>query len=404
MIDYTKSKKIAVVYCKAGGGHEAASIAVESQIKAINEKIEFIRLNIFDLIGQSCGDFFEKKIWGSTQEVESIWLQEKFISFLPFFDFLFSSTALKSFKTFLEMHSIDHVIDTQPLVTQAILASAMSHSEITKTSIIVEKVLTEIPSHRSSYFIQRIQKVSCAHKMHLRLRIFDPQNKINIAAQTGLEQHQIINTLPPLRRAFLDESLFTKKDLIIQCKDHEEIELLKSLPGVADKINNNTFNMSLDKDTKYITLLLGANSSHQALENYVEELLEHFKFQSPKKTIAIMAFCPNFEIQQRLVKIYLAKQMETTVQLFPISRQNDTVIAPLYHLSHLTITKSGGLTSMELATVRKSPMLLHKHPIKGLPSWEQDNAEYLINYCGAEFIDPNALRAKLSGNFADLVS
>lgn len=398
MIDYTQFKSVVVLYCRAGGGHEQAAHAMVSQVKAVDDKIHLIMINIFDLIGARSARFFEKSIWGQAQEKEYIWIQEKLTCWLPLFDKFFYRSVCQSLMSVLTEHSVDHIIDTQPLGCQAIVDTAKAYSGLKSKRLLVEKVLTEIPGPRPSYFTLTIHKLPSENKEFVRLRVFDPAETVDTKTLTGLTSKQILNNLPPLRAGFLKESIFKSRELAIQIFSKQEQQLLLSMKGFPKTFHDDHFRVNIEEDRTNIALLLGANSSHRALKFYTMHLLHYYLRHELERAVSLFVFCPNSEIQKNLVDFYNSLVVDQRCLLFPVLKQTDSVIAPLYFHSDLTITKSGGLTSMELAWVRKKTMLIHKNPRMDLPSWEKDNAEYLIENHNASYINPDSLLSFLEKN------
>lgn len=81
--------------------------------------------------------------------------------------------------------------------------------------------------------------------------------------------------------------------------------------------------------------------------------------------------------------------------IIPMGIQDDTVIAPLFYRSNATLTRSGGLTSMELLATGKGKIWIHAEDdqvqgfFDGMPIWEKGNAEYLMNHLSAKIITPS---------------
>jgi hypothetical protein len=121
-------------------------------------------------------------------------------------------------------------------------------------------------------------------------------------------------------------------------------------------------------------------------------------------------------LQNKIAQMLLnTKDYPSTLTILPLPYQEDTIVAPLFHRSDLTLTRSGGITAMELLTTCSKTILIHKGvPPKwlpnflkelptvkeGMPPWERGNARYLEVKKGAKIVTPETFKSVVKNYFA----
>lgn len=160
--------------------------------------------------------------------------------------------------------------------------------------------------------------------------------------------------------------------------------------------------------------MLGSQPTQQATLSYVQSFIDAFKERKESnQTHYFFVFCSQkkFEktpLQDRIRDLILAQtNYPKNLIIIPMSSQGDDVIAPLYFRSDATLTKSGGITAMELLSVAKGKIWIHHEETslnilqkmllsqksssssyKGMPRWEYGNAIYLEELKGATIVTP----------------
>ena len=394
MIDYSSFKKILVLDCHAGGGHKMAAEALSSQMRRLNPSVEIIRQNAFDLIGDCFKRLIESVFWAKAQRLGYVSLQEKLVSCLPLFDKLFSRLVYKNFLSILSSNEIDHIIDTQPLFTSSILDAIVVYNSRFLKSLKIEKVLTEIPSEKC-YFTQGIKGLTQKQKELFFLRVYAESN-LDLLKETLLDEDRIIRSTPPIREGFLNPDIYKRAFLHLKASQAEKILFCKL--GFPLLYRKSRLIFSVKKFDKIITVLLGFNSPEEDLKSYLKKLFNFFS-KTQNQTIAIVCFCSSIILQEKLVELFNTYNQVSATYFYPVSSQDDKIIAPLFFQSDLTLTKSGGMTTMELASLRKGRIWIHVSHENEMPKWERDNAEFLVKNHQAKLVSLETFNGSLQEAF-----
>ena len=139
--------------------------------------------------------------------------------------------------------------------------------------------------------------------------------------------------------------------------------------------------------------MLGSNPNPSVILSYLNLFLSN-TYHSPH---ILFLFCNSQvgTINPLLLLHLLQKHKEYPKHLtiVPTPHQEDQAIAPLLQRTNTMITKSGGLSSMEILTACKGDIFIHEEPKKqnhpGMPLWEKGNARYLAHYKQAQFVTPS---------------
>lgn len=413
-----KRKKLLLITISGGGGHILVAKAKAAQALLENPAPEIIQKDIFiDWFGKYFGKSFAY-IWNISQKKG----HHRMISFLSksirIADVLFYVHIFyKTFSTIIKQ-DIDQIIDTQPVGTSAIIKAIKLAGRFKKKNLLLEKIITELPTEKVLHFFQPIKGLSAHDRHFLRListkPLLQPGQTPNAfwMKHCGLKEKEVRYENFPLRSTF---EIYRNKinmpieKMTIEIKVNNYIE--KCLIANAIKkgtlqaeIYQNKIAITIQPTDKVFTILLGSQPAEEATVQYVKNFIEMAKKGGDRGFRQLLfVFCnhratPNNSLLRRVHNtVQKASNYPKHLNIIPMCFQGDDVIAPLYYRSDATFTRSGGLTSMELMAVTQGQIWIHseikgKHHLsklsKGMPIWERGNANYLQEKKGAQFITP----------------
>jgi hypothetical protein len=152
-------------------------------------------------------------------------------------------------------------------------------------------------------------------------------------------------------------------------------------------------------------VLLGSQPAFGATLSYVKKFMRLAKEVEQRAPLHLFIFCGHHQLGERSLLsqvsdlIVRLKDYPSQLTIIPLSFQTDQLIAPLFHRSDLTCTRSGGQTAMELMCLMRGEMWIHSEAkvnddqnfaqlLKGIPGWEAGNAIYLKKLWGAKIVTP----------------
>ncbi|MBM3191689.1 MAG: hypothetical protein FJZ63_03405 [Chlamydiae bacterium] len=428
-----------VITTSGGGGHLQAANAkiLEEQARTCPPSIF-----VYDLLqhagGKWLGWFMIHFIWNKAQRKGSVKGLELWLSLVPLFDILFWLPVFCQILWRLFRYDITQVVDTQPLCLSAILHAIRVYSFFKKRNLLLEKVLTELPTSYATYFLKPIKRLSEKSRSLVRLYSTTPLLKEGESPQafwdafTGLPLQHISYEGLPIRPTF--KNYHAKKlsqeslTLHIQQATAHEKSVLQKILDITKKplplhFDSLILNITLMPQDVVTTLMLGSQTVQEATLHYVEEfikLMQHL--ENPTSHYYLFVFCSpttSPSLQEKVCDhILQTKDFPPHLTIIPMSPQKESVVAPLYFRSHMTITKSGGITAMELLAVAQGKILIHHDEQKsslekllsytplskslsenGMPKWEYGNATYLEKHKNAKLVTPSKLLSTIKPYF-----
>lgn len=423
-----------VITTSGGGGHLQAANAkiLEEQSQAPSRPIVVYNL-LQQVGGKWLGWFMIHYVWNTAQRKGSVKGLEMWINMAPLFDILFWIPVFFQILHKLFKYNVERVIDTQPLCLSAIIQALKVYSFIKKKNLILEKILTELPTKHAAYYLKPIKRLPQKNRSLIKLMSIPPLLKDQETPEefwkenAGLSNENISYGDLPIRPTFkYYHAKNPTNDLLtlhIQLKTNDEkTELYKFIEygNSPQKSSNTTFdnltmNLTILPDDVVTTLMLGSQTVQEAMLDYVQQFISLMKqVTNTSITYYLFVFCSQISSPSLQGMIYdlmtQIKDYPSHLKIIPMSPQQDSVIAPLYFRSHTTITKSGGITAMELLTVARGKVLIHHdnnisslekllsyRPLSktpsytGMPKWEYGNAIYLEKHKGAKLITPATL-------------
>ncbi len=411
-----KSKTLLIITSASGGGHLQAAKATAAKALAKDPDIKIIQKDLLiDFVGKRFGKFFVH-LWNASQKKGNLTALTFLSKNIRAADFFFHIRILSKVFPLLLKEDVDQIIDTQPVGTAAIIKAIKYASRITKKSLKLEKILTELPTKNTFHFFKPIKNLSNTNRSLIRLITTVPLLKPNQNADAfwekycGLKESDVSYENFPLRKNFekyqkLLSHPFQKMQVEIKVKNSLEKSLIADTlkkGNAHTEIYRNKMVLMIEPQDRVSTILLGSQPTEEATIKYVKIFIQMVK-SSQHKSLRhfLFVFCNHDAIHRGslLRRLHEMIQKEkfypSSLNIIPMCFQDDEVIAPLYFRSNATFTRSGGMTSMELMALTRGKIWIHseikkktKHFSKGMPCWEQGNAYYLRAKKGAQFITP----------------
>jgi hypothetical protein len=224
--------------------------------------------------------------------------------------------------------------------------------------------------------------------------------------KTGLSLSQIHIVCPPLRKAFFLPPIDPKAPLEIPLSIENEVAKLRLIKASQIHMNPPLFDEGRAKvfihpSDLVFTIMLGSHPSKGALCDYIDGFFRLVKSkEGPIVHVFILSQTGKW-IEKRLVDDLVSQIMShplapKRLRFYPISRQDDTVVSKLFNRSNATITRSSGITTMELIQSSLGDIWIHQETPRsilglrhhGMVLWEYGNALYLNQKRGARFVSP----------------
>lgn len=421
-------KTVLIVTSSGGGGHIQAANAKIHQIKTADPTCKII---VKDLLQKSCGHFWGNQLailWNSTQKKGYVRFLELLVSATPLYDIIFFLPIFMRTLKNLFLEDVDHIIDTQPLGLSALIHAVRLYNFLQNKNLVIEKILTEFPTKYATHYLEPIKRLSNNNKKLIRLITSPPLLEDDTTdadfwmSFAGLTKKQVLYQDLPIRPSFSQQkNTFKKNDKVllnIATHTDKEHKLLTSMVNTTlDKINAQKGNIccQIDPSDIVFTLMLGSQPTQKATLAYVQNLINLSRKIDPSTDVWLFVFCSQTKSPPVNLQLTIAKLVKESVdfpknlRVFPVTSQNDKVIAPLFSRSSVTITRSGGVTAMELMTVANGEICIHKEDkassfsdllensknlnfltYRGMPKWEYGNAAYLCHRKGAKMITPES--------------
>lgn len=416
-----QSYKLLIITSSAGGGLLQAAVAQEHQAKAENPQVQIIKRDVLkDWVWKWLGKFSIES-WNKAQKKGDVRSQKFYASFHWFFDYItWPSVFYHTLRTLLN-EDIDRVIDTQTTSTSAVLSAIRFFNRKRYKHVVLEKVVVDLPTKKATHFFRPIRSLSKKGKKYLKLRTIAPlleegQTEGDFwRTHCGLSDSEIYYEDVNVRKSFRayqgKPRTKEKVSLSLRYKTSEELQLMRqtwikgdlSAAVVGDQVR-----FDIPPEAHVITILLGSQPARSATINYVNKFIEIAKKLPPNAApIFIFVFCAdhishtNSLFQEVANTVQAIKDFPRLISVVPFSFQEDDVIAPLFHRSDITCSRSGGQTAMELMAVSTGEIWIHSETkkktgeltleelLKGIPVWESESALYLVKLQGAKLVTPD---------------
>lgn len=415
------NSKFLIITSSAGGGLLQAAIAQEQCILAEMPQAQIIKCDVLkDWVWKWLGKFCIES-WNSAQKKGNVRSQIFLTNCHWMFDYLTWPSVFFHTLRILYKENIDRVIDTQTTSTAAIMKAIRLYNRTTKKNILLEKIVVDLPTRKASHFFRPIKALSKKDKRYIKVRTIPPLLEEGQTAEEfwqyycGLSETDIHYEDVNVRQAFRSlqgkpraESSLT---IALQFKSKEELYWMEKSfrrGSIQSEIKGNHVQLDIPKEARVITILLGSQPAGLATINYTKQFIQIARqLPADELPIYLFVFCADHELH----KVSLLQSVSQEVQsqenypsflsVIPFSFQSEEAIAPLFHRSNATCSRSGGGTAMELMAVSTGEIWVHseakkkqKEPslkdlLKGIPAWESESALYLLKLRGAKIVTPD---------------
>ena len=316
MINHHNSKKVLILSCGTGGGHNTAARAIQEELLArgikadFREYLEIINPKLKDGVNNLYIKSTHKNgiVFKKVYHLGRIYEKTKLKSPVYFFN----SLNKKKLYTYIKENQYTYIITTHLFAAQALTAIKKEH-HIQFMQIATDYV--SIPFWQETnpdYFI-----------------IPSKELELNFI-EKGIKKEKLLPLGIPVRKQFREE--YDKKEIEEQLK--------------------------LDSHKKYV-LILNGSMGFGNVKEITKRLLEN-----TKDYVFIISCGNNNELFEFLDNEY---KNDHRIVVLPYTNE----LAKYMQISEVILSKPGGLTTTEVATMRKP--LIHIMPI---PGCENDNADF----------------------------
>lgn len=412
----THWKRILIITSSGGGGLLQTANAKEQEILEKNPNIVIVKRDLLkDWIWDPLGKF-QINFWNRAQMKGNIFAQSICVWGQFLVDFVLHPIIFFYALYTLFKEDVDHIIDTQPLCTSAIVKSLRIYNCKRKKNVKLEKVLVDLPTKKATHFFRPIKKLSAKNRRLIRLTSIAPLLEEGETAEEfwqstcGLSEKEINLEEVYVRQAFREfkgksKSTSTMR-LRVRYKNAEEVRLMsKSFErgSIRAKVKPEEVEFSVDPTDRVITVLLGSQPASEATYLYVEKIVSLAR-EFPKIATQLFVFCADHKegeetLYRRVAEIAgQIKNYPKNLSIIPFSFQKEDIIAPLFYRSDINCTRSGGQTAMELICVSTGEMFIHSEAkkgqdvLQGISGWESASAVYLQKVKGAKIVTPDTVQ------------
>lgn len=429
--------RVLILSSSGGSGHEQGAQGIQQQLLGEGFPQEYIRK--IDVMNSRCTIFpcfgrWSSGLWDHAQKtgnttrqiilVRGQWLFDRICYFSTYFYVL---SLLRDLK-----HRPNRIVLTSPLFLSAISSAVKTVNKTSKIPILIDLYMTEPPTDKALHFFNPIRGLNQSQRNLLTLHVQKPSdNDLYLAGgeekywkeKTGLFPSQIVHDSPIKLLYQRSEVLpLPGQDCELSLKAHPEFEkegkFFEELAsdGLARSYDPSTGEciFSIQKKDKLCLIMLGGVPTKKAILDYVDQILEAAKdgkksLVESKNYVFISCGDPSTFLYEEVMQ-KLSRCQSSSVHLIPFTGQP---IEKVFARADMTITRSGGMTSLEIMALKKNQMrndpkkiLIHseagdavldfeefsarrktkKHLHdyfeylirKGIPLWEGGNAAYLL--------------------------
>lgn len=424
-------KTILIIASSGGGGLIQAANAKEQELRLKYPHARIIRKDLLkDWVGK-WGGKFAISLWNYAQKSGSVRILKFLCIGNVIVDICFAPYAFFNMLTTLFKDNVDLIIDTQPLCTASMIKALRFFHWKTRKKVLLEKVLVDLPTPKATHYFRSIRHLSNADRPYLKITTILPFLQKGETSQAFWKKHcrlseQQVSYEPfYVRQSFLH---YHKKPRLLQpfrikaaIRNQEELQLIQAAVNrgsIQAHWTDREVEFVIEPEDRVFTILLGSQPAYEGSLNYVRHFIQLAKEMTGRKS-HLFIFCANHHnhINKRGFKrlIYPSRQPSllqsvshlvqktadypSSLSVIPLSFQNDQVIAPIFHRSDVTCTRSGGHTLMELMCIapkhiwihsetKKKQNLTQKELLEGIAGWEAANALYMQEIYGAKIVTP----------------
>ena len=300
---YQKAKNILIITSSGGGGLIQAAFAKQQEIQLKNPDAVIVCKDVLkDWVWKWLGAF-SIKVWNGSQRSGNV-SALKLLGFSMFIsDFVFAPSVFFWTIYTLFTKDIDHVIDTQPLCTGAIVKALRFFQWKRKKKILLEKVLVDLPTKKATHFFRPIRNLSVKDREYLRITTIVPfLDKGETAQQFWNKNCKISESQVQYEPFFVRQSFCNlhkkprlESSITIQAavKNSEEGQLIKQCLDrgcLSTRWLDQKVEFTIGPKDLIFTILLGSQPAFEGSLNYVRKFLQIGKETEGKGELSIYLF------------------------------------------------------------------------------------------------------------------
>jgi hypothetical protein len=410
-----KFKKLLVITSSGGGGLIQTANAKEQEALAKYPDLQIVRRDLLkDWIWKPIGEYFIN-FWNKAQKKGNVSAQMICVSGQFLVDIFLHPIIFIYALVTLFREDVDHVIDTQPLGTSAIVKAIRIYNRRKGKNVRLEKVLVDLPTKKATHFFRPIKKLSPKDRRQLLLTTIAPlldegETEEEFWQKTcGLSVKEINMEEVYVRQAFRNfkgnGKAADSMKIKLAYKNLEELNLMQKTfqrGPIPFNVKSNEVEFHIEPSDRLITVLLGSQPAGESTLNYVKKTISLSK-EFPAVQTYLFVFCADHKenegslFQKVSQAVSQIKDYPKHLSIVPFSFQTEYVIAPLFYRSDITCTRSGGQTAMELMCVSTGDIWIHSEAVggqdvlDGIPGWEAASAVYLQKLRGAKIVTPDRI-------------
>jgi hypothetical protein len=383
---------------RLGGGHVTAKNAIKEELVEKNPRLDTSA--DIDITGNKVlnsvwlpfvgrlGDY-GADAWNNAQKAGDLGYLRRFASLGWLGELLLYPIVYFRVKSLLQemQNEPRFIISSQAFCLNAIANAVRTVNQQKKWNMHIDVYLTDLPSKKAIHFFPSIRRVSGNARLRDLVCLHSPKPMLK-TGQTE-EQfwrhhvgnvHVITTEHYPIRKAFLQTDALAEKlskksfDVSIRLNRPEEMHIIDCGIGVEKAAvpleAPKSYTINVKKEDKVGFLMLGSQPTTESVLSWLRTFADasaekaagshqHYLFLYCGAPDTPQAKNPLLEsVYKELEKMRKAGHIPPHMHFVPFTNQDADQIALLMARSDLTITRSGGATSMEL---------LQLHQAKDLP-------------------------------------
>ena len=408
------------LWARSGGGHRTAKEGIKQQkIKeyAAQGKQLDTQTDI-DITGEkvlSCvripflgglGDIGVRS-WDNAQKNGDLAFLERYAAWGWIGEIIFYPIVYFRMKWLLQDLKVEpeFVVSTQAFCLNAIMQAMRTVNSQKSWNMHMHVYLTDMPSKKATHFFPSIRKVTGndALKDMITLHAPPPITKKGQSESDFWEKYcgkikVITNESFPIRQAFLDTAKLKEKlekpsvDVAIKLNATGEADIIRNGLGTssAAAYSDTHVTLNIKKEDKLAFLMLGSQPTATSVLEWVRTFAEESKKPSQNQNYLFL-YCGNPQqnsllesVNKEITALKAAGKIAPNFNVVAFTDQSADEVALLMARSNVSITRSGGATSMELLELDRADLpkpanklvLIHSEVALACPKAAPDSTKF----------------------------
>jgi hypothetical protein len=278
----------------------------------------------------------------------------------------------------------EFLISTQAFCISAIVSAMRAVNHERKWNMHMHVHLTDLPSKKAVHFFPSMRKVADypALRELVTLHAAPPITKNGQTEAEFWEKYcgkikVITGDKFPLQKAFIDtaglKEELEKPESSVKIKLNNPEESAFIQQGLSETcearsaFREKEVELKIKKDDKLAFLMLGSVPTEESVKEWLDNIVlesehadryrQHYFFMycgKPSSDIEKNELLP--QVNEKIKQLKAANKLPMNFSIIPFSYQSDDVIAFMMARSDLCVTRSGGLTSMQLLAIDRADL------------------------------------------------